>query len=171
MQFHLVSLLPALGGMANDIIRFYWDRTSLLPYEPDILAPQRYLKSYRRTTLAEPEKALMFAVLAEAVETYQRFAFSKSRGKQRLFREAKAWFWAEGPGCPFSFPSICEVFGLDPTYLRRGLRQWTENPQRDHAWRKRIQLRSGRSRTRKLVITLPEKSSSRRFSEDALMSG
>jgi hypothetical protein len=157
--------------MANDIIRFHWDRTSLLPYEPDILASQRYLKSYRRATPAEPEKALMFAVLAEAVETYQRFAFSESPRKQRLFHEAKAWFWREERGCPFSFRSICEVFGLDPAYLRRGLRQWTENPRRDKSWRKRIQLRSGRSRTRKQGITLPEKSSSKRFSEDALMSG
>jgi hypothetical protein len=155
--------------MAKDIIRFCWDRTSLLPYEPDILAAQRYLQSYRRTTLAEPEKALMFAVLAEAVETYQRFAFSPSPRKQRLFREAKAWFWGEEPGCPFSFRSICEVFGLDPTYLRRGLMQWTANPHHDNPRRKRIQLRSGRSRTRKQVITLPEKSSSRRLSQDALM--
>ena len=113
----------------------------------------------------------MFAVLAEAVETYQRFAFSESPRKQRLFREAKAWFWGERPGCPFAFRSICEVFGLDPAYLRRGLRQWTENPRLDKSWRKRIQLRSGRSRTPKQGITLREKSSSRRFSEDALMSG
>ena len=160
---------PSLEDMAKDIIRFCWDRTSLLPYEPDILASQRYLKSYRRATPAEPEKALMFAILAEAVETYQRFAFSESPGKQRLFREAKAWFWGEEPGCLFSFQSICEVFGLDPAYLRRGLSKLTANPQRDKSWRKRIQLRSGRSRTRKQVITLPDKSSSKRLSEDALM--
>jgi len=166
----LASLLPSLEDMANNIItKFYWDRTSLIPYEPDILASQRFLKSYRRAAPAEPEKALMFAVLAEAVETYQRFAFSESPHKQKLFREAKAWFWEESPGCPFSFRSICEVFSLDPSYLRRGLRQWTANSPRGKSRRKRIQLRSGRGRTRKQVITLPEKRSSRPFNEDALM--
>ena len=75
--------------MATDVIKFYWDKTSLLPYEPDILASQRYLKSYRRVTPTEPEKVLLFAVLAEAVETFQRFAFSEAPHKRRLFLEAK----------------------------------------------------------------------------------
>ena len=76
--------------MATDVIKFYWDKTSLLPYEPDILASQRYLKSYRRVTPAEPEKVLLFAVLAEAVETFQRFAFSEAPHKRRLFRRGES---------------------------------------------------------------------------------
>src|SRR6516164_9336272 len=107
------------------IVRFNWDKTSLLPYEPDMLASQQYLKNYRRTNPVQPEKALLFAVMAEAVETYQRFASSESPRQQRLFNEAKAWLWGEESGSLFSFGSICEVFGLDPVFLRRGLMQWT----------------------------------------------
>jgi hypothetical protein len=155
--------------MATDVIKFYWDKTSLLPYEADILASQRYLKSYLRLTPIEPEKALMFAVLAEAVETYQRFAFSEALHNRRLFREAQAWVWEERAGCPFSFRSICDVFGLDPGYLRRGLRQWIANPPCDKSRRKRIQLRSGKRGTQKQAIALPERNSPKRLSEAASM--
>lgn len=151
----LASLLRIAEGMARDIIRSYWDRTSLLPYEPDILASQQYLKNNRRAKSGEPEKALMFAVLAEAVETYQRFAFAESARGQALFREVKAWFWREEADGIFSFRSICEVLGLDPAYLRRGLMQWTVNHQHGTHPPKGIQLRSARGRTRNPTISLP----------------
>jgi hypothetical protein len=149
--------------MTKAMIRFNWDNTSVLPYEPDILASQQYLKNYRRTNPVEPEKALMFAVLVEAVKTYQGFAFSESPRKQKLFREAKAWLWGEEPEGLFSFRSICGVFGIDPAFLRRGLMQWTADRKRGAACRKRVQLRPRAGRARKQVITLPDKSSLRQL--------
>lgn len=137
-------------------LRFISDRSSLLPFEPDILAPQQFLTSYRRRVPVEPEKALMFAVLAEAVDTYQRFAFSQSPRGRALFREAEAWFWDEDEDCPFSFRSICGVFSLDAAFLRRGLLQWTAKRRHASAPRKRIRIRLGRRRSHKVsVITLP----------------
>ncbi len=154
--------------MATNVIKFYWDKTSLLPYEPDILASQRYFKSYRRVTPAEPEKVLLFAVLAEAVETFQRFAFSEAPHKRRLFLEAKAWFWERRSSYPFSFRSICEVFGLDPGYLRRG----SGNGLRIHHV-KNLGAREfsfGREEAGlKQASGLPEKSSPRPLIENALM--
>lgn len=135
--------------MTKEIIRFNWNGPSLLPYEPDILASQQYLKNYRRARPGEPEKALMFAVLAQAVETYQKFAFSESPRGQALFREVKAWFWREEADGIFSFRSICDVSGLNPGFLRRGLMQWTADRLRGTTSRRRIQLRSVRARTRK----------------------
>jgi hypothetical protein len=155
--------------MSKATIRFNWDNTSVLPYEPDILASEQYLKSYRRKNPVEPEKALLFAVLVEAVKTYQEFAFSESPRKQKLFREAKAWLWGEEPDGLFSFRSICEVFRIDPSFLRRGLMRWTADHQRSVFCRKRIQLRSGIGRTRKQVITLPEEASARQLGEHARM--
>ena len=142
--------------MAKEIIRFNWERTSLLPYEPDILACQQYLKNYRRGKPAEPEKALMFAVLVQAVETYQRFAFSESPRGQALFHEAKAWFWSDEVNGIFSFRSICDVSGLNPGFLRRGLMQWMASRQGSASPRKRIQFRSVRSRSRKRTISLQD---------------
>lgn len=149
--------------MTKPIIRFNWDNTSVLPYEPDILASQQYLKTYRRINPVEPEKALLFAVLVEAVKTYQKFAFSESPRKQKLFHEAKAWLWDEEPDGFFSFRSICGVFGIDPGFLRRGLVQWTADRKRSAYRRKAFQLRSGAGRTRKQMITLPDKTSARQL--------
>lgn len=144
--------------MTRTIIRFNWDRTSLLPYEPDILASQQYLKSYRRSHPVEPEKALLFAVLVEAVKTYRGFAFSDSPRKQKLFREAKAWLWGEEPEDLFSFQSICGIFGIDPLFLRRGLSEWTADQKRNESGRKKIQLRLASGRSRRHVIRIADKS-------------
>jgi hypothetical protein len=135
--------------MAKQIIKLTFNKASSLSFEPDILASYQYLKNYRCTHPVEPEKALMLAVLAEAVDTYQRFALSDSSRAQALFREVEAWFWGEEPDSLFSFPSICEVFGLDPGFLRRGLMQWTANRQRNTSPRKKFQLHLERGRARK----------------------
>ena len=126
---------PSLEGMS----------TSLLPYETDILASHQYFKSFQRTNPAEPEKALLFAVLVEAVKTYEGFAFSESLRKQRLFRESQACLWAEEPGGLFSFRGICEVFGFDPMFLRRGLLQWTADRKHSLSRRKKSSVALGRS--------------------------
>lgn len=115
---------------------------------PDTLISEKYFKVYRLAKPAEAEKKLMFAVLVEALQTYQKFAFSRSARGQALFHEAEAWFWKDEPDVVFSFSSICEVFGLNPPFVRKGLLQWVANRE----WRgppRKIQLRVrvGRLRT------------------------
>jgi hypothetical protein len=134
------------------------DTTGAL-FEPDILISQKYLKIYQQTKRAEPEKKLMLAVFVDALQTYQKFAFSRSARGKALFREAESWFWREKPDCVFSFSSICEVFGLNPPFLRRGLLQWVEDHKRRGASRKRFQLRTGAGRTRKPTLA-PERRAS-----------
>jgi hypothetical protein len=60
--------------MAIRLCNDRWSKSKALAVEPDILAAYQYLKTQRRTGPAAPEKALMFAVLADAIETYQKFA-------------------------------------------------------------------------------------------------
>jgi hypothetical protein len=143
--------------MAKEIVKPTLNKSSSLSFEPDILAPHQYLKNCRRTSPAEPEKTLTFAVLAEAVDTYQRFVFSDSSQGRLLFREAEAWFWGDKPDSVFSFPSICEAFGLDPEFLRRGLTQWTASRQRSTSPRKKIQLHLERGRARKPLSSIGRK--------------
>ena len=139
--------------MNRSLFRLRWDQSSKLAFEPDILASQQYLANHCCSDPAEPERALIFAVLAEAVETYQKFAFSNSGRGTALFREAQAWLWNDQTDGLFSFLNICAMFGLDPASLRRGLSRWRANrcalfPQ------PRVQLRSGRSRARKPISML-----------------
>jgi hypothetical protein len=107
------------------------------------------LSSPPTTNLSVPEKALMFAVLADAVETYQQSAFSNSRRKQNLFREAEEWFYKEEGDYLFSFKGICEALGFDPAFLRRGLILWTARRQENRAPRVKLQIHSVRSPRRR----------------------
>lgn len=117
-------------------------------FEPDTLISEKYFKVYRLAKPAEAEKKLMFAVLVEALQTYQKFAFSKSPRGQTLFHEAETWFGKDEPDGVFSFSSICEVFGLNPPFLRRGLLQWVERRERREPLRKiLLRVRVGRIRT------------------------
>jgi hypothetical protein len=61
----------------------------------------------------EPEKALMLAVLEDAVTCIQK--------SNRWFRETIVWILTEDDDGLFSFDSICEALDLDASSLRRAL--------------------------------------------------
>ena len=70
-----------------------------------------------------PEKDLMLAVLADAVECFCKY--STVRGlRARLFREAEEWIFAEDEELPFSFNNICAALSLNPDYIRHGMLEW-----------------------------------------------
>jgi hypothetical protein len=140
--------------------------SSALPisFGPDVLGHLLHLRTHRRSELAVPEKALMFAVLADAVEMHQKYVFPTSRRRQFLFREAEEWFWKKETDHLFSFPIICEVLGFDPAFLRLGWLRWTENRQ-ERSPRKRTQLHSVRSQARKRLRSAARRvASTRAFS-------
>lgn len=66
----------------------------------------------------------MFAVLTDAVECFQKYLGTKSRGGRNLFHEAELWIANGDRSWPFSFERICEVFDINPDYLRLGLAEW-----------------------------------------------
>jgi len=91
---------------------------------PDgILPAQLYDRPFGGARL-QPEKRLQVAVLADAVLTFHRWAGIGRAPAQRLFAEVEAWFASEDADGPFTFITICDSLNFDPTYIRRGLRQW-----------------------------------------------
>lgn len=72
------------------------------------------------------EFVLVQAILREAIRTYQKFALKKGNRAARLFREVDEWFSAEDRQWFFSFVNVCDVLGLEPTYIRTGLKLWRE---------------------------------------------
>ncbi len=84
---------------------------------------------YTRPTGCEAqsgEAALMRAVFEDAFHCFQKQFVGKGRRVLRLAREAEEWFAADDPRWPFSFVNICAVLGLEPEYIRLGLKQWRE---------------------------------------------
>ena len=145
--------------MANENIKHVLSKVSSLSF--DIFGAHQYRKNCQRANPAEAEKALMLSVLAEAVDTFQRFAFCESSRGQSVFREVEDWFWSEKTDSVFSFLRICEVFGLDPGFLRRGLLQWTASRQWSTSPRKKIQLHLETSRARRVFKNGAKKSASK----------
>lgn len=82
----------------------------------DCLAPLAYSQATGRTEHLQAEQNLMHAILIDAVRSV-RLEPTGSRAAQ----EAEAWIMDSGLDHVFSFEHICDVLGLDASYLRRGL--------------------------------------------------
>ena len=93
----------------------------------DIL-PSQFFQS---RTVVHGEPRLMFAVLEDAVQSFKRYVAEPGTRARRLFTETAAWFADDDRTSPFSFVSICDALGLEPSYLRAGLRHYrrTHEPQ------------------------------------------
>ncbi len=95
-------------------------------FQPDTLLAEQFLETFRRKDHLEPEKRLMFAVLEDAIASFQKYVLARDSGGKALFHEAEDWILEESSDWLFSFENICEVLGLNPSYVRQGLMSWKE---------------------------------------------
>lgn len=107
-------------------------------FEPDILSSHQYFKVFREKSHFMPEEKLMFAVLTDAIECFQKYLGANGRRYRNLFAEADAWIKNRDCSTPFSFEHICEVLSINPNYLRLGLIQWRVTNESQKGPRKRI---------------------------------
>lgn len=107
-------------------------------FEPDILTTYQFSKVFREKTRFGPEERLMFAVLADAVECFQKYLGANSRRCRALFSNAEAWIYSKDSRWPYSFEHICEMLQISPSYLRKGLIRWRLAYETKKGLRKRI---------------------------------
>jgi len=74
-----------------------------------------------------PEAALMCAVLEDAFFCFQKQFEIERSGMQRTAQEAEEWFFSDESYGLFSFVSICTVLGLEPEFIRKGLKHWSQS--------------------------------------------
>ena len=72
----------------------------------------------------KPVQRLMLAVLDRALADFRTYGAVPTARGRRLFTEVGAWFHSPGQG-PFDFETICHATGLDPDFVRKGLRSST----------------------------------------------
>ena len=94
----------------------------------DSLVMEQYLDAFRRSEYLGPEKSLLVAILDDAVQEYRKYYRAHDAEGKRRFREVEEWVRREGDGWIFSFGNVCELLGLDPDYVRRGLRETPSEP-------------------------------------------
>src|SRR4030095_2702060 len=63
----------------------------------------------------------MLAVLDRAVNDFRTYAAVPTGRGRRLFADVAAWFRSSTDGA-FDFETICHATGLDPDFIRKGLR-------------------------------------------------
>jgi len=84
---------------------------------------QEYLDTFRRSENLEPEKSLLAAILEDAVQEYRKYSRAHDADGKKRFREAEEWIMRGDNDWIFCFDNVCELLGLDPEYVRRGLRE------------------------------------------------
>jgi len=97
----------------------------------DTSTAQQYLETFRRSEHLEPEKALIAAILEDAVHEYCKYSRARGLKDKERFREVEKWIMHRGNDWIFSFDNVCELLGLDPDYVRRGVRE-TKNEHAEH---------------------------------------
>ncbi len=97
-------------------------------FEPDMLAPEQFYTTLRRTHFIDPERRLMVALLEDAVSCLAKDPGRCSRRQRKCFEEAQEWIHTrDTEDWIFSFTNVCETLGFNPEYLRNGLNRWS-NP-------------------------------------------
>ena len=87
----------------------------------DTSAGQQYQDTFRRSERFEPEKILIAAILEDAVHEYRKYRRAGDPKGKKRFRDAEKWIMNRSSDWIFSFDNVCELLGLDPEYVRRGI--------------------------------------------------
>ena len=103
-----------------------WQPETLLHdlFGPEFILPEQFYGSADNATRLSGERALMWAVLADGIESYRRNAGRATRREHIDFREAESWVRANDWGWVFSFVNLCEAFGFNPAAVRHALGSW-----------------------------------------------
>jgi hypothetical protein len=94
----------------------------------DTTLRDQYFATFRRSEHLEPEMALLMAILEDAIHCYRKYRAARDRAGRERFRETEQWIMEEGDDWLFSFNNVCELLGLDPQYIRRGVRELSAKP-------------------------------------------
>ena len=78
----------------------------------------------RQKAEADGERRLMFAILEDAIECFQKHLWAEDNKRRQLHLDAESWFLEDDPSWLFSFVNICDVFEIHPVFLRQGLLTW-----------------------------------------------
>jgi len=104
-------------------------------FTPDFVLPSQFVGTLRQVPRQMGEYRLLIAVLENAVESFQKYVRARSPGERRMFEEAERWIMGgneeednrlDADGRAFTFRYVCEVLGINPDYLRWGLKRWRD---------------------------------------------
>ena len=84
------------------------------------------LENLSKKIIRDGEKALMLAILENAIEDSQKYVMATDKKGRGLFDAAETWILETDSSSFFSFNNVCDHLELDPCYIRQGFRRWKE---------------------------------------------
>lgn len=88
-------------------------------FEPDIVLSSELLG--RSQGPPSPERALMLAVLEDAMRCFLNSCMATEGKRRTLYEETRDWLRSTEHTRLYDFDNICNVLGIDADYLRRRL--------------------------------------------------
>jgi hypothetical protein len=95
---------------------------------------------------AQPERRLMFAILADAIVRFRRLTSVSHPALRAECREAERWIRSDDRSWPCSFVNVCEALDVAYEPLRRALLRWRTTPARRRVTRRGLLISAKRSR-------------------------
>lgn len=100
---------------------------SLMEYlAPDLTLPEQYYMRHQGDDGMGPERALMYAVLKDAIRSFYKNVGATRRKYKKVLLEAETWLAEDSWDYPFSFLVICETLSIDAVCLRQRLFAWRD---------------------------------------------
>jgi len=100
---------------------------SLMEYlTPDLTLPEQYYMRHQGDDGMGPERALMYAVLKDAIRSFYKNVGATRRKYKKVLLEAETWLSEDSWDYPFSFLVICETLNIDALCLRSRLFAWRD---------------------------------------------
>jgi hypothetical protein len=91
--------------------------TESLESVPEILLPTQ-MDLGGQFAVALGERRLLWAMLLDAVVCVRKYHRARDNNGRKLFREAERWICSRDDAFPFSFPTVCDVLGLNAQQVR-----------------------------------------------------
>lgn len=85
------------------------------------VSPEDFFNSNVSLSTVCPETALMYAVVEDAFQCFQRRFENENPVIQRAAGQAEEWFFSNDDHGLFSFVAICTALGLEPDFIRKKL--------------------------------------------------
>ena len=102
------------------------DLQGKLAFDPT--AGESLYGNQRKHGSVSSERDLMFAILADAIDCYRKYAGARDGRGIKLFQEARSWIFADDDAELCSFVNVCDALNFDPSYIRRGVEQAGQQP-------------------------------------------
>jgi hypothetical protein len=113
---------PILSELRSDLVAVHDS------FSPAAVRPAQFFNPSHSVDPSRGEVALLQAILEDAIRCFQKQFISRRPRTLRLAKEAEEWLFTDDDKWPLSFVNVCAVLGLDPTYLRRKLKQLIPHP-------------------------------------------